>query len=194
MERKLYVPSGWWLRGDQCQWFCRPCENGDVLKSLPSNNQPHKHDRQSRRPSGSSAASETTFSRLAHERRHRGEDVSPIGEKGVFPFTVNHTNTLRSSASAARGVDIANLETGKIFHRIMAKGDDGQEYPSHARMRPHAGRNRIVLSDQAGNRLYVFDATQMPPVQKGHVDLSAGGHGWVTFSLDGRFAWCHTPM
>ena len=20
-----------------------------------------------------------------------------------------------------------------------------------------------------------------------------GGHGWVTFSLDGRYAWCHTP-
>jgi hypothetical protein len=20
-----------------------------------------------------------------------------------------------------------------------------------------------------------------------------GGHGWVNFSLDGSFAWCHTP-
>jgi hypothetical protein len=25
------------------------------------------------------------------------------------------------------------------------------------------------------------------------VDLTVGGHGWVTFSLDGRYAWCHTP-
>ena len=25
------------------------------------------------------------------------------------------------------------------------------------------------------------------------MELSAGGHGWVCFSLDGRIAWCHTP-
>jgi len=39
----------------------------------------------------------------------------------------------------------------------------------------------------------VFDATQMPPKETGHVDLTQDGHGWVTFSLDGRYAWCHTP-
>ncbi|HXJ59530.1 MAG TPA: hypothetical protein VNU68_23030 [Verrucomicrobiae bacterium] len=22
--------------------------------------------------------------------------------------------------------------------------------------------------------------------------MSAGGHGWICFSLDGRYAWCHT--
>ena len=25
------------------------------------------------------------------------------------------------------------------------------------------------------------------------IDLSEGGHGWVCFSLDGKFAWSHTP-
>ena len=25
------------------------------------------------------------------------------------------------------------------------------------------------------------------------MELSQGGHGWVTFSLDGRYAWTHTP-
>ena len=33
----------------------------------------------------------------------------------------------------------------------------------------------------------------MPPTAKWNVDLSTGGHGWVNFSLDGRYAWCHTP-
>ncbi|MDH3585009.1 MAG: hypothetical protein OER86_12425, partial [Phycisphaerae bacterium] len=32
----------------------------------------------------------------------------------------------------------------------------------------------------------------MPPKPKGHVELSMGGHGWVCFSLDGQYAWCHT--
>jgi hypothetical protein len=33
----------------------------------------------------------------------------------------------------------------------------------------------------------------VPPTPKGQLDLSQGGHGWVCFSLDGRFAWTHTP-
>ena len=41
--------------------------------------------------------------------------------------------------------------------------------------------------------MFVFDATVMPPKPKTHIDLSMGGHGWVTFSLDGKYAWSHTP-
>ncbi|MBM3839860.1 MAG: hypothetical protein FJ398_18185 [Verrucomicrobia bacterium] len=52
---------------------------------------------------------------------------------------------------------------------------------------------RIRVNVQAHNSLFVFDATVMPPKEKTHVDLSMGGHGWVTFSLDGRYAWAHTP-
>ena len=33
----------------------------------------------------------------------------------------------------------------------------------------------------------------MPPRETGHVDLSIAGHGWVTFDVAGRFAYCHTP-
>jgi hypothetical protein len=51
----------------------------------------------------------------------------------------------------------------------------------------------LWISDQAGKKLFTFDATQMPPKETGSIDLSQGGHGWITFSLDGRYAWCHTP-
>ena len=33
----------------------------------------------------------------------------------------------------------------------------------------------------------------MPPREMGHVNLSMGGHGWVTFSLDGKYAYSHAP-
>ena len=33
----------------------------------------------------------------------------------------------------------------------------------------------------------------MPPNELGTVELSEGGHGWVNFSMDGRYAWTHTP-
>ena len=52
---------------------------------------------------------------------------------------------------------------------------------------------QLWISDQAGKRLYTFDMTVMPPVQTGHLDLSTGGHGWVCFSLDGKYGYSHTP-
>ena len=51
----------------------------------------------------------------------------------------------------------------------------------------------LWLSDSDGPKLFLFDATQMPPVLTREVELSQGGHGWVTFSLDGRYVWTHTP-
>jgi hypothetical protein len=51
----------------------------------------------------------------------------------------------------------------------------------------------LWISDQVGQKLFIFDATKMPPTPKGHVELSQGGHGWVCFSLDGRYAWSHAP-
>ncbi len=38
--------------------------------------------------------------------------------------------------------------------------------------------------------MIVFDATVMPPVEKEHIAVSAKTHGWITFSMDGRFAYC----
>src|SRR2546428_7400078 len=35
-----------------------------------------------------------------------------------------------------------------------------------------------------GKKLFIFETTQMPPKETGHVELTQGGHGWVTFSLD----------
>jgi hypothetical protein len=54
-------------------------------------------------------------------------------------------------------------------------------------------QTELWISDQQGKKLFIFDMTKMPPAPKGHVELSQGGHGWVCFSLDGAYAWCHTP-
>ena len=50
----------------------------------------------------------------------------------------------------------------------------------------------IWLVDQDKMQLHVFDATVMPPVFKQHIDTSAKTHGWITFSMDGRFAYPDT--
>jgi hypothetical protein len=89
------------------------------------------------------------------------------------------------------GFDVVDLKTGKVPYRVFA----GKEHIPH---RTHGAaltpdESELWISDQVGKKLFIYDATKMPPAPKGEVDLSQGGHGWVAFSLDGRYAWTHTP-
>ena len=77
------------------------------------------------------------------------------------------------------------------IHRVFA-GDAPIEHRTHG-VALTPDETELWISDQVGKKLFIFDATQMPPKAKGSVDLSMGGHGWVNFSLDGQYAWCHTP-
>ena len=124
------------------------------------------------------------------------QTISPVGESGVFPFTVNSANT-RAYVCLGKhaGFDVVNLETGKVTDRVYATDPKSGQKIRH---RTHgAGMNpsetELWISDQKGKKLFIFDITKSPPAPKGHVDLSMGGHGWVTFSLDGAYAYCHTP-
>jgi DNA-binding beta-propeller fold protein YncE len=78
-----------------------------------------------------------------------------------------------------------------VPHRVLA-GTEPIAHRTHG-VALSPDEKELWISDQDGKRLYIFDATVMPPNEAGHVDLSQAGHGWVTFSLDGKYVWCHTP-
>ena len=85
-----------------------------------------------------------------------------------------------------------DLRKGKVLHRVLANETAPISHRTHgAGLTPD--EKELWISDQEGKKLFVFDATRMPPHQTASVDLSEGGHGWISFSLDGRYAWCHTP-
>ncbi len=189
--KKLYVPTGWWLNGEKSGWMVVDASNGELQKQLPVGSQAH-NTVMSLDGSLVFGGTETmlTVIRTADDTIVR--QITPIGESGVFPFTVNSANKLAFVCLGKHvGVDIADLQTGKVLHRVMA-GDGNLNRRTHgAALTPD--EKELWLSDQGAKRLYIFDATVMPPVEKAHIDLSEGGHGWVTFSIDGKYAWCHTP-
>jgi DNA-binding beta-propeller fold protein YncE len=119
-------------------------------------------------------------------------NVPGVGESGVFPFTVDSRNRHAYICLGQHvGFDVVDLKTGRVPHRVLA-GTVPIAHRTHgAALTPD--EKELWISDQDGKKLFVFDARQTPPKETGHVDLSAGGHGWVTFSLDGKYAWCHTP-
>jgi hypothetical protein len=189
--KKLYVPTGWWLRGEKSGWLVVDGATGDVLKHLRVGDQAH-NTVMSLDGSLVFGGTETMLTTIRTSDDTVVRQISPIGESGVFPFTVNSRHTLAFVCLGQHvGVDIADLESGKVLHRVLAANGTLNRRTHGAALTPD--ERELWLSDQGGKRLYIFDATVMPPVEKDHLDLSAGGHGWITFSLDGRFAWCHTP-
>ncbi|PYI83842.1 MAG: hypothetical protein DME26_14360, partial [Verrucomicrobia bacterium] len=188
--KKLYVPTGWWWKGTNSGFLVVDADNGNLLKRLPAG--PAAHN--------SIASLDNQFVYLGTDTNFwvfRTSDdslvrnIDGVGESGVFPFTVDSRQRYAYICLGKHvGFDVADLRTGEVPHRVLA-GDEPIPHRTHgAALTPD--ERELWISDQEGKKLFFFDATQMPPKPKGHVELSAGGHGWVTFSLDGRFAWCHT--
>jgi hypothetical protein len=49
----------------------------------------------------------------------------------------------------------------------------------------------LWVTDAANSRMHIFDATEMPPEQLESIELR-DQPGWITFSIDGRFAYPST--
>ena len=44
----------------------------------------------------------------------------------------------------------------------------------------------VWLTNPNDRRLWVFDATVMPPKRKQSIEVNCQSHGWITFSIDGK--------
>jgi DNA-binding beta-propeller fold protein YncE len=189
--KKLYVPTGWWWKGTNTGFLVVNPDNGELLKRLPAGAGAHN----------SIASLDGQFAYLGTETNlwiFRTSDdslvrnINNVGESGVFPFTVDSRNRYAYVCLGKHvGFDVVNLQTGEVPHRVLAGAEPIPHRTHGAALAPD--EKELWISDQEGKKLFAFDATQMPPKEAGHVDLTQGGHGWVTFSLDGRYVWCHTP-
>jgi hypothetical protein len=193
--KTIYAPTGFWFKGDNSGFLAINPENGELLKQIPIGPQAHN----------SIASLDGKFVYLGTATRLSQLDattgdllktIEPVGEVGVFPFTVNSQNTTAYVCLGDHaGFDVVDLEQAKAVHRVFAINPDTRE--KIPRRTHGAGltpdESQLWISDQGGKRIYTFDATVSPPKQTGHIDLSMGGHGWVCFSLDGKYGYNHTP-
>jgi len=189
--KKLYAPTGWWYRGTNSGFMVIDPRQGDVLRWLPAGLQAHN----------SIASLDGRYAYLGTETNFwvfRTKDDSlarrfeGVGESGVFPFTVDSRNHYAYVCLGKHvGFDRLDLETGHVTHRVFATDSPIPHRTHGAGLTPD--EKELWISDQEGNKLFIFDAAQTPPKEKARVELSTGGHGWICFSLDGRYAWCHTP-
>jgi len=131
--------------------------------------------------------------RVTDTRTH--EVVREIGPFGnvIRPFTVNGSQTLcYVNVNELLGFEIGDLKTGKVLHRVEVRGFEKGETKRHGCPSHGIGltpdEKELWLTDAANSRLHIFDNTLMPPRQVASVTLR-DQPGWITFSLDGLYAY-----
>ena len=121
--------------------------------------------------------------------------VGPFGNV-VRPFTVNGANTrVYANVNDLLGFEVADLETGKVLHRVevtgFAKGTVKRHgCPSHGIALTRDERE-LWIGDCANGYIHVFDVTADVPKQIASIK-QRDCVGWVSFSMDGRVAYSST--
>ena len=94
------------------------------------------------------------------------------------------------------GFEVGDVRSGKMLHRVEVPGyrpgpTKRHGCPSHG-VGLTPDEKELWLVDGANQRLHVFDATRMPPAYLTSIELLVDQPGWITFSLDGRYAYPST--
>ncbi len=126
---------------------------------------------------------------------------SVVREVGPFsnfirPFAVNGSGTLSLvNVNDLLGFEMGDLTTGRMLQRVEVHGFEKGPTKRHGCPSHGVGltpdEKEIWLTDAHNRRLHLFDATVMPPRQVASIELR-DEPGWITFSLDGRFAYPST--
>ncbi|MFO0843289.1 MAG: DUF4437 domain-containing protein [Gemmataceae bacterium] len=124
--------------------------------------------------------------------------VSKAGPLGgaVRPFVVNAAQSLAYvCVNGLLGFEVADLTTGKLLHRVEVAGFKQGKVKRHGCPSHGVGltpdEREAWVCDAANSQMHVFDVTTLPPRQTASIALREQP-GWVTFSLDGRWAWPST--
>jgi hypothetical protein len=121
--------------------------------------------------------------------------VGPFGA-AIRPFTVNADQSLcYVNVNGLLGFEIGDLKSSKMLHRVEVQGFKQGPVKRHGCPSHGVGltpdETEIWVCDAFNQHLHVFDATQMPPKQIAGIKLREQP-GWVTFSLDGKYAYPST--
>lgn len=190
--KKLYVPSGWWSSDPYNKVV--DAATGKLIAKIHVSDAGGCHNTIVSLDGTRVYCASTKYDMLTVADTSTDKIVKRVGPymAMIWPHTVNGAQTLSFvNTDHIVGFEVGDLQTGKKLHTVMVKGMEDQRRRCHGiGLRPD--ETEVWLVDQDQKRLYVFDATVMPPVEKQHIDVSAKTHGWITFSMDGRFAYPDT--
>jgi sugar lactone lactonase YvrE len=189
--KQLYVPT---LEKDH--WNVMAADTGDLIARIETNNGAHNTVVSLDGSRMYLAGLKSPLLPIADAKTHKiVQNVGPFSA-GIRPLTVNADQSLVFvTVNGLFGFEIGDLKTGKMIHRVEVQGfkmgpTKRHGCPSHGvGMTPD--EREVWVCDAHNSHLHVFDATVMPPKQVASVKVREQP-GWITFSVDGRFAYPST--
>lgn len=115
---------------------------------------------------------------------------------GIRPFTVNADETrCYVNVNELLGFEVGDLTTGQKLYAVTVKGFERGRVKRHGCPSHGVGltpdESELWLTDAANSRMHIFDLRTSPPAQVATVELR-DQPGWITFSLDGQYAYPST--
>lgn len=189
--KTIYLPS---LEKDH--WHVVDAVSGDVLAKIVPKSGSHNTICGLNGKEAYLAGLKSTYLTVADtSTKAASRTVGPFSA-AIRPFTVNGKQTLVFvNVNELLGFEVGDLVGGKKLHQVVVQGYEKGPVkrhgcPSHGiGMTPD--EKEIWLCDGHNSKMHVFDATVMPPKQVATLDVREQP-GWVTFSLDGKYAYPST--
>lgn len=189
--RLLYVPS---FEGPH--WHVVDAGSGDVVTTVVTNTGAHNTIYGPDGKYAYLAGLRSPNLLVADTRTHSVvRTVGPFGNM-VRPFTINAAQTLCFvNVNDLLGFEVGDLMSGKVLHRVEVAGYEKGPVKRHGCPSHGIGltpdESELWLADGPNSCVHVFDLTRMPPRQVATVALR-DQPGWVTFSMDGAYAYPST--
>lgn len=187
----LYVPE---FEGPS--WRVVNAATGDVITSIETNSGSHNTIFSADGTHVYLAGLRSPLLPVANARTHQIESTVGPFNNVIRPFTVNGNGTLTFvNINGLLGFEIGDLRTGKKLYHVEVQGY--QQGPVKRHGCPSHGialtpdEKELWVADCANSAIHVFDSTVMPPVQLTSIK-ARDCVGWLSFSMDGRFAYSST--
>jgi DNA-binding beta-propeller fold protein YncE len=183
----MYLPSL-----EKSFWNVVDCETGNVIKKIEVVRRAHNTIYG---PSGNQVYLADIASPLLHVADPKTHTIvnkiGPFGN-GIRPFTINSAETLVfATVDSLLGFEIGDLKTGKVLNRIVVEGWNMGPVRRHGNPSHGIGltpdEKELWVADGHNMRMHVFSASK--PYQQLTTIPLQDMPGWVTFSMDGKYAY-----
>jgi DNA-binding beta-propeller fold protein YncE len=185
--KTIYLPSL-----EKEFWSVLDAQTGDIIKKIITNSGSHNTIYG---PTGNYvylAGLKSPMLNIAETKTHTvSRQVGPFGAE-IRPFTINGSETLVFvNVNELLGFEVGDLTTGKKIARIEVEGWDKGPVRRHGNPAHGIGltpdEKELWLCDGFNMRMHVFSA--VAPFQQLTTIPLQDMPGWITFSLDGKYAY-----
>lgn len=193
-DRKIYMPPG--EKSGANHNLVIDGDTGDVVTQVSTTLNPHDTLCSATGPRAYLETVTSKYVSVVDTRTNQVQrQIGPFGDS-VRPFVFNADETVMyANINYFFGFEIADMTTGQVLYHVPVPGFSYNHQlltPSHGvGLRPDGAE--LWVCDSTNKYIHVFNVAQLPPTKTISIPLSGGTSHWVSFSLDGRFAYPAGP-